>query len=123
MAYDHVLQRFISGESGAAVLSSTSTTLRHGLNPARQADTSVQMARSSKAAVDFIDNLCGLARRLATKDLVVSQLHCDWRSFGSWTFEVQRGPAADAYADGCFDAATMQTAPMSCDSIGMSRKN
>ena len=57
------------------------------------------MTRSSKAAVDFIDHLCDLAKRLATKDLVVSQLHCDWRSFGSWTFEVQRGPAADAYSE------------------------
>lgn len=40
-----------------------------------------------------------LAGRLAEPDVVVASLHCDWASFGSWTLQVQKGPAADAYAD------------------------
>jgi hypothetical protein len=55
------------------------------------------MAHSSQHAIAFISVLAGLAERLAKADVVVSKLHCDWRSFGSWELEVQRGPAADAY--------------------------
>ena len=65
--------------------------------------------RSSGNAIAFIDSLSALARRLAARDLVVARMHCDWRSFGSWDIEVQRGPAADAYGEallrGAYDAA------------------
>jgi hypothetical protein len=54
--------------------------------------------RSSEAAVAFIERLAGVARRLSTRDIVVSHLHCDWGSFGCWDFEVQKGTAADTYA-------------------------
>ena len=56
------------------------------------------MTRSSTDAIALIDSLSGLAERLAARDVVVSQLHCDWQSFGSWDLVVQRGSAADAYA-------------------------
>jgi hypothetical protein len=53
--------------------------------------------RSSDAALAFIERLAGVARQLASHDIVVSNLHTDWRSFGCWDFEVQKGADADAY--------------------------
>jgi hypothetical protein len=46
-----------------------------------------------------VRQLSVLADRLAERGAVVASLHCDWASFGSWTLEVQRGPAADTYGD------------------------
>ena len=61
-------------------------------------NTNDSSKRSSAAALAFIERLAGVARQLSTHDIVVSNLHCDWRSFGCWDFEVQKGVAADAYA-------------------------
>jgi len=36
--------------------------------------------RSSEAALAFIERLTGVARRLSAHDVVVSELHCDWRA-------------------------------------------
>lgn len=47
----------------------------------------------------FVRELGQLAERLADHNLVVSSLHCDWRSFGSWSLEAQRDDAAIAYGD------------------------
>ena len=52
---------------------------------------------SARSANAFNQKLSVLAARLAERDIVVASLHCDWRSFGSWTLEAQRGAAADAY--------------------------
>ena len=57
------------------------------------------MTRSSEDAARFVHGLTSLAERLSSRDLVVSRLHCDWASFGSWNLEVQQGTAADAYGD------------------------
>lgn len=54
------------------------------------------MGESAEPAGRLIQELAGLASRLAERDLVVASLHCDWRGFGSWALEAQRGPAADA---------------------------
>jgi len=56
------------------------------------------MASSSEDAAAFIQGLAAMAGRLSAMDIVVSRLHCDWASFGSWSIEVQRGADADAYA-------------------------
>lgn len=56
------------------------------------------MTQSAQEAFQFIERLYGLASRLTERDIVVVALDCQWRSFGSWTLEVQKGPAADAYA-------------------------
>jgi hypothetical protein len=55
------------------------------------------MIRSSEAAIAFLNTLTSLAQRLAKRDVVVSQLECYLASFGGWTFQVQRGPEADAF--------------------------
>ncbi|HKE86402.1 MAG TPA: hypothetical protein VKB50_21740 [Vicinamibacterales bacterium] len=57
------------------------------------------VSRSSEDAAEFLEGLTSLAGRLSSRDLVVSRLHCDWASFGSWMLEAQRGAAADAYGD------------------------
>ena len=57
------------------------------------------MTESAESARRFVQELSGLALRLAGRNLVVSSLHCDWGSFGSWTLEVERGAAADAYGE------------------------
>jgi hypothetical protein len=57
------------------------------------------MSRSAEAARRFVRRLSELADRLAERDAVLASLHCDWASFGSWTLEVQKGPAADTYGD------------------------
>lgn len=56
------------------------------------------MAQSAQEAFQFIERLYHLASRLTERDIVVAALDCQWGSFGSWTLEVQKGPAADAYA-------------------------
>lgn len=56
-------------------------------------------AESAESAKRFMQQLFDFAMRLAEEeDVVVASLHCDWRSFGSWTIEAQKGAAADAYA-------------------------
>ena len=57
------------------------------------------MTRSAQSARNFVQQLTGLALRLAERDIVVASLHCDWGSFGSWMLQAQKGPAADAYGD------------------------
>lgn len=57
------------------------------------------MGESAESAGRLIQELAGLASRLAEREVVVASLHCDWRGFGSWALEAQRGPAADAYGD------------------------
>jgi hypothetical protein len=53
------------------------------------------MSRSAEAARRFVRELSVLADRLADRNAVVASLH----SFGSWALEVQKGPAADTYAE------------------------
>jgi hypothetical protein len=57
------------------------------------------MIASAESANRFVQDLSALAGRLAAIDVVVSSLHCDWVSFGSWTLEVQKGRAADTYGE------------------------
>jgi hypothetical protein len=57
------------------------------------------MTRSVESAAEFVRQLAALAERLAALDLVVAQLHCEWSSFGSWRLDVQKGDAADRYAE------------------------
>ena len=44
-------------------------------------------------ALDFVRNFAALAERLATRNIVVRSLHCDWSAFGSWTLDASRGDA------------------------------
>ena len=68
------------------------------LGPGERVPAAVgEMTESAESARRFVQELSGLALRLAGRDLVVSSLHCDWGHFGSWTLEAQRGAAADAY--------------------------
>jgi hypothetical protein len=55
------------------------------------------MTRSADDARRFIQRLAALAARLAERDIVVASLECEWGSFGSWSVQAQKGPAADAY--------------------------
>lgn len=57
------------------------------------------MQRTSEDAARFNRSLSNFAERLAGWDIVVSRLHADWSSFGSWEFWLQRGSAADHYGD------------------------
>lgn len=56
------------------------------------------MERASNHSRHFVQQLAGLSDRLATHNLVVARLHCDWSTFGSWQLDVQRGVEADRYA-------------------------
>lgn len=58
------------------------------------------MHRASEHAAEFNQTLAQLAERLATHDIVVSRLHADWSSFGSWELHVERGSEADRYVEG-----------------------
>jgi hypothetical protein len=60
------------------------------------------MTESAESANRFVQELSALAGRLATLDIAVSSLHCDWASFGSWKLEVQNGRAADTYGKALF---------------------
>lgn len=55
------------------------------------------MTRASDDAAKFNGTLAQLSERLAANDIVVSRLHADWSSFGSWELQVQRGSEADRY--------------------------
>lgn len=57
------------------------------------------MTRSTEHARAFIGQLFGLADRVARRNGVVTALHCDWATFGSWMLQVQRGAAADEYQE------------------------
>jgi|HubBroStandDraft_4_1064222.scaffolds.fasta_scaffold68443_2 hypothetical protein len=41
-------------------------------------------------ALGFVRNLAALAERLATRNIVVRTLRCDWSAFGSWTLDASR---------------------------------
>jgi hypothetical protein len=55
------------------------------------------MTRASEDAATFNRTLAQLSESLAACDIVVSRLHADWSSFGSWELQVQRGSEADGY--------------------------
>ena len=55
------------------------------------------MERASENAAKFNRTLAQLCERLAACDIVVSRMHADWSSFGSWELQVQRGSEADRY--------------------------
>ncbi len=57
------------------------------------------MSQSADAAAEFVRQLAALAGRLASRGLVVAELHCDWSGFGSWRLDVQEGQAADRYSE------------------------
>jgi hypothetical protein len=40
-----------------------------------------------------------MAYRIAAKEIVVSSLHAEWSSFGSWELQAQRGADAARYAE------------------------
>ena len=55
------------------------------------------MQHAAQNAANFNRSLWQVAERLSEREVVVSKLHADWSSFGSWHMEVQRGPEADRY--------------------------
>lgn len=57
------------------------------------------MDNPSKDAAVFISKLAEMAYRLANREIVVSSLHADWSSFGSWELQAQRGTEAARYAE------------------------
>jgi hypothetical protein len=59
--------------------------------------------KSVDSALAFHTMLFELVTRLARDGIVVSSLHCDWSSFGSWALEAQRGLEAEAYAHALLD--------------------
>lgn len=63
----------------------------------KQSTSEDQDMPSSAAAAFFIRRFAQLTERLASNDIVVSRLLCDWGGFGSWEIEVQSGEAADRY--------------------------
>jgi hypothetical protein len=65
----------------------------------RTIQSQTKMTESAESANRFVQDLSALAGRLAAIDVVVSSLHCDWASFGSWKLEVQKGRAADTYGE------------------------
>jgi hypothetical protein len=42
-------------------------------------------------ALGFVRGFAVLAERLAGRDIVVRNLHCNWSAFGSWTVEASSG--------------------------------
>lgn len=54
---------------------------------------------SAVGALQFIQRLAQFSESLAEKNIVVSHLHCDWGSFGSWVITCARGADQDAYSD------------------------
>ena len=56
-------------------------------------------SNSTILAAEFNQRLFDVAKRLANKNLVVSEIHCDWGGFGSWWIQVQRGKSADQYSE------------------------
>ena len=71
----------------------------HGALSREPYNPHVTMTPSAQSANRFIQRLSALAGRLADREIVVSSLHCDWSSFGSWVLQVQRGRAADVYGE------------------------
>lgn len=67
------------------------------------------MPGAPQVAADFVRRLAELTYRLAAKGIVVSSLHTDWSSFGSWRLQAQRGSDADRYA-GALKSATAWSA-------------
>ena len=63
----------------------------------RTIQSQTKITESAESANRFVQALSALAGRVAAIDVVVSSLHCDWASFGSWKLEVQKGRAADTY--------------------------
>jgi hypothetical protein len=57
------------------------------------------MDNPSKDAAAFIRKLAEVAYRLAAREIVVSSLHADWSSFGSWELQAQRSTEATRYAE------------------------
>ncbi len=57
------------------------------------------MDNSPKDAAAFIRNLAELAYRLASREIVVSSLHAEWATFGSWELQAQRGADEARYAE------------------------
>src|SRR6476469_11268648 len=55
------------------------------------------MTHASDDAAKFNRTLAQLGESLAGCGIVVSRLHADWSSFGSWELQVQRGSEADQY--------------------------
>lgn len=53
---------------------------------------------SPKGSAAFIRKLAEMAYRMAAKEIVVSSLHAEWSSFGSWELQAQRGTEAARYA-------------------------
>lgn len=52
----------------------------------------------SRNAADFVRLLAELTDRLAAKNIVVTSLHADWSSFGSWAIEAERDEEAARYS-------------------------
>jgi len=55
------------------------------------------VVHASESAAKFNRTLAQLSETLAAHDIVVSRLHADWSSFGSWELHVQPGFEADRY--------------------------
>jgi len=55
------------------------------------------VTHASDDAAKFNQTLAQLSESLAACDIVVSRLHADWSSFGSWELHVQGGSEADRY--------------------------
>ena len=65
------------------------------------------MESASEDAAKFNRTVAQLSESLAAHDIVVSRLHADWSSFGSWELHVQRGSEAERYHEGIRGADPM----------------
>jgi hypothetical protein len=68
-------------------------------------------------ALGFVRNLAALAERLATRNIVVRSLHCDWSAFGSWTLDASRGDAEAKRSPAIRLHAFDETGPEVCRAI------
>ena len=57
------------------------------------------MSHLPAKAQRFNSALAAISSRLSEHRLVVSRMHADWGSFGSWQIHLERGGEADVYSE------------------------
>ena len=81
------------------------------------------MRQPAEDARAYLQRLFALAERMAAQDLVVSSVHADWASFGSWFMQAEKGHGAlRVMWDGRERLLTVESAPTARPSGGWVRE-
>ena len=70
------------------------------------------MNRASESAYSFIRTLTSVAERLASHDIVVGNLSCDWATFGSWILQATKGAEEELRYDAIRNNELSKTGPL-----------